>query len=628
MHRLLLLLIPLLLTGCGVLWDAGLSIRCGNSEECATEGKCGVRTWRAGDLGWRCVVESAMDCAESDACQERGACGYDPWVNPRACIATEAAHCRYSAACLRDGLCGLDHEGQCVPSEQGCRASEVCRDDERCAPVNDRACGRAWADAVSWCDAPCELEGACERQELECRAVSEADCQASRACVEQGRCNLDERLESCVVDRPEDCQGANICQEGLADGSKLCVQHEGLCADALSACAREPHCTIRGDCFPMEGTCAPMDGSCTETIDCEVQGRCQHENHLCLPMEPEHCSESLACEAFGRCELGTWLVQQCHDGSGVYGPAYGCAAEPCLYEGRCLQDATGVCHTPEELGLEDTLPRRRAPREPEASEPLPAVEGRGLRASLDRQELTFTHALTATRGGQGRWVLLADGPVDCAQLEVASPPEELSWVHASLAPGLGSKRHPGVTRAAWGLAGQGGSANGNGDVGVGVVAGGRVAFHVDYRLMSSWLWLDGAMDVHDCGDLDPVTRPRPQEGLEVELEGERVPVAMAIVDTLFEEPVLVLASQPVTCSWRHWQRGEPDLFVIVHADGDAEVEGARVAGSRGVFGRGEPLEFGEAGPNDELDVAVRFDPERSNPSLRVVGTARAVDCRD
>jgi hypothetical protein len=184
-----------------------------------------------------------------------------------------------------------------------------------------------------------------------------------------------------------------------------------------------------------------------------------------------------------------------------------------------------------------------------------------------------------------------------------------------------------VSRAAWGRADNGVSANAEGDLGVGAIAGGRVAFFVDHRLRDSSLILQGAMDVHPCGDLPPVTPPHPQGSLLVEVAGEPVPIAMALVDTVFDTDHLILASQPVTCSWRHWQRGEPDLFVVVDAEGRADIEGARVAGRVGVWGRGVPLELGETDANDELDVVVSFEDPRANPRLVIRGTAWAVDCR-
>ncbi len=632
MLRVLLILVPLFLSGCSFLWDTALSVRCGQSEECAEHGRCGVRTWRAGDRGWRCVVESSDDCAATELCRTEGRCAYDPHIDPEACIAAEPAHCLGSDRCAQDGLCLLGAGGACVTSQRGCRASVACAEDERCAPSNERACGRAWADAVSWCDAPCEAEGACERDGLVCRVVDAAACRASAGCADHGRCHLDAELGVCVARSDADCQGSVACVEGLEDGTRPCTLRGGICADPRSYCERSEVCVVRGDCTAKEGTCAPTDDSCAGTIECLVRGRCEHANHLCLPMEAAHCEASLECQAFGRCGLSSWLVQQCTDGSSVYGSPYGCAADACLSDGRCVQDAAGACHTPEELGLDDALPRRPAspPSPPAPAAPaLPGVEGRGLVATVDGERVVFTHALWASRGGETQQVLLADGPVDCSQVDGASPhPEGLTWVQLSIAPRLGPERRPGVSRAAWGRPENGVSANAEGDVGVGAIAGGRVAFYVEHRLMDSALTLEGAMDVHPCGELPPVTPARPQEGLQVELAGEPVPIAMALVDTIFDVDNLILSSQPVTCSWRHWQRGEPDLLVVVDAEGDAGVEGARVPGRVGVWGERTPLVLGPTDANDLLEVRVDLNDPGSNPRLRVQGTVRAVDCRN
>ncbi|MFH1463956.1 MAG: hypothetical protein ABIO70_06200, partial [Pseudomonadota bacterium] len=51
--------------GCSTVYERVLAARCARSEECHAHGACGVRTWRAGDRGWRCAVEAAQDCAAS-----------------------------------------------------------------------------------------------------------------------------------------------------------------------------------------------------------------------------------------------------------------------------------------------------------------------------------------------------------------------------------------------------------------------------------------------------------------------------------------------------------------------------------------------------------------------------------
>ena len=630
MLRLLLILIPLLLSGCSSLLDTALSVRCGQSDECVEHGRCGVRTWRAGDRGWRCVVESSDDCAATKLCRTEGLCAYDPHLDPEACIAAEPAHCREADVCAQDGLCLPGAGGVCVTSERGCRASVVCAEDERCAPSNERVCIRAFADAVSWCDAPCEADGACERDGLVCRVVDDSACLVSTGCADHGRCHLDADLGVCSARSDADCQASSDCIAGLEDGTRLCTLRGGVCADARSFCERSKFCLFRGDCTALEGTCAPTDDSCAGTMDCLLRGHCQHENHLCLPMESAHCEDSLECQAFGRCELSSWLVQQCSDGGRGYSAPWNCAADACLSDGRCLQDGAGVCHRPEELGLEDDLPWWPVASEPPADpDPLPAVEGRGLVATVDGERVVFTHALWASRGGETQQVLLADSPVDCGQVDGASPyPEDATWVQLSIAPRLGPERKPGVSRAAWGRAENGISANAKGDLGVGSIAGGRVAFYVVHELMDSSLTLEGAMDVRACGELPTVTPPRPQEDLQVAVSGEPVPIAMALVDTVFDDDNLILSSQPVTCSWRHWQRGEPDLLVVVDADGRASVEGARVPGRIGVWGKQAPLVLGPTDANGLLDVSVDLNDPSSNPRLRVQGTVRAVDCRD
>jgi hypothetical protein len=627
MLRIWLLLIPLLLTSCGTAWNMGLGMRCAGSEECAEQGKCGVRTWRAGDRGWRCVVRSSSDCADSVACREHGACALDPHMDPEACIATRPEHCLDSAACREQGRCAVGLDGGCVPSEAGCRASQACAEEQRCAPSNERACGRSWADPITWCDEPCETEGACRREGLRCLVDDEAACRASSGCSDHGRCAFDPHSRSCVAAAPADCQASSACRDGLSDGTYPCTLRGSRCADERSACERSPACLLMGDCQALEGTCAPRDGVCPETIECLTRGRCEHANHLCLPMEPAHCEASMECQAFGRCDLSTWLVQQCVQPDERSLGGYGCPGDPCLREGRCLRRDHDTCLTPTELGLEDTLPRLPAPPEPPAKAPMPPpVDGAQLQAQLNRQPVDFDHALLGDRGGEARFALLADAPISCAQLAGTEPiPKSTRWARLTLAPVITDDDVLSATSTSW-LDPETSGANGAVPTGSVQLEGSKLVLALQSQLRNTALSLHGSTQTRSCGSLHPVTTARPQPALELSVAGERVPVAAALLDRMFDRPILVLASQPVTCSWRFLHGGEPDLLVLVDSEGRVKLEGARLRGGVGVWPSASPPTLGDVDGNDQLEASIDFAPARSNPTVSIRGEVRATAC--
>ncbi len=481
-------------------------------------------------------------------------------------------------------------------------------------------------DAVTWCDAACDAEGACHRQGLSCLVVSEDHCRASTGCTEHGRCGLDRELGRCVAASEPDCAASLACQQGLPDSTYPCTLRGARCADARSACEREPACLLRGDCRAIEGTCAPYDGACPDTIECLTRGRCEHAGHLCLPMDPSHCESSMECDAFERCTLSSWLVQQCVTGDGEVIGGYGCPGEPCLREGRCLQQDLETCLTPTEAGVEDALPRLPAPPEP-TPEPAgpPPVDGAGLRARMGDDSPRFVHALFGDVGGRAQAALLSTVPVTCDELAARiTTPREGNWVFLGFAPTLDGEDT--VIRTSWGGPETTG-ASGIEEHGVAGLEGERLVLDFQRTVMSASLELRGSIPVHHCGTIAAPTPPRPQDGVELLVRGEAFPVAMALVDTIFDRSHVVLASQPVTCHWRSPRPVEPDLVAIIDERGRVELEGARVRGGWGVWGQHSPPELGATDANDELDVQLAIEGSGSNPSVRIQGRVRAVDCR-
>jgi hypothetical protein len=639
---------------------------CAQRAECREAGRCGTRTFRAGDRGEACFVDRDESCRQSTACRRQGACRHDPAVDPAACVALEPADCLASSACREEGRCQLAADGTCVVSETGCQRSSACGREDRCARDGAR-CARSQADEPSWCVRACREEGACARLGRECRATSDGDCRAALGCREEGRCAVDLAAGVCVARAADDCRRAAACLNGTARYAP-CALRGAVCADARPACARGDECLLRGDCAARDGICAPATaGHCTPSIECVVQGRCTAANHLCLARRDDDCRGSLECRAYGRCGRQRFLGMSWCVAPGERATPRPCPSAPCLAEGRCLRPpATEWCVTPQEAGLAARLPTRRppaaAPPAPPPEPPPAAVDGSGLRALVDGRRVRLTHAVAATRGGdQAVHVVLGDGPLGCdlarGAEEPAAPRAAATVVRLVVARLLIDRPPPraprralptgkapslGVTHAQWpadarrGPSASYGSLAGWADATPGLGALDTLVpltLSVAITLREQSLALAGTIPVRGCGVGPSPVPERPQPRVVFQVQGVPVPVRGALLRPAFGHQEVWLTSRPTTCALGHGVTGPPaDVLarVTLEAAGAARLalEGAALPQTIGVWSpAGEARVHGEPDANGEVDVTLLFSSLRSNPPVRLEGRVRALRCR-
>jgi hypothetical protein len=149
----------------------------------------------------------------------------------------------------------------------------------------------ALADKARSCRAapPCAGDGLCGAGmradgaspfDIECRAVSAEDCNASQGCRGQGRCSLVDGR--CIAASADDCAKSPGCKE---DG--WCSAQDGRCVAAqIQDCRPTRACTERGACTPIDGVCvAGSDADCRQSEMCRKHGACSEVEHRCIKSE-------------------------------------------------------------------------------------------------------------------------------------------------------------------------------------------------------------------------------------------------------------------------------------------------------------------------------------------------------
>ncbi len=105
--------------------------------------------------------------------------------------------CRDRAGCSNHGLCTQLGDGCVAASNADCLPSRACRRDDRCR-AREGSCVASRASAVHpECSEKCSDAGRCVYADGRCFAGSDADCQDSRRCRENGECSYDARELQC-----------------------------------------------------------------------------------------------------------------------------------------------------------------------------------------------------------------------------------------------------------------------------------------------------------------------------------------------------------------------------------------------------------------------------------------------
>ena len=315
------------------------------AEDCRVHGKCGRRTYAAGDALTRNYVRDSADCQQAEACTLHGRCTYDPDVDKEYCVALTDLECQQSEGCRTEGVCAIDERNQCRAEPTGCQQSEACTDEGRC--WYDRgACIEGPVD----CSEACHLEGACTEVDGVCRATQASDCEASHFCRYGGQCELDDGR--CVA-TPDTCPTSWWCEN---NGTCTHTGGDG-CYDGVGVC--DTTCWGGGRCDFIDGHCQTTDPQqCLDSVECTVIGRCDPAQIHCFNNTDASCAGSLECQAFGRCEThaGT-CVDKSLPREDWFSFRAGCLyTAGCYDEGRCLDGPDKTCMTAEEAGLDPWSP--------------------------------------------------------------------------------------------------------------------------------------------------------------------------------------------------------------------------------------------------------------------------------
>lgn len=153
----------------------------------------------------KCMVTPNPDCANRPLCVKEGKCVAD---EHGVCVAASAERCAQSRACGETGACTLRGNACVAASESDCRASRICKDDGRCQLSGRRCVVKRGADCRA--STGCQTDGACAAIEVtspfggglamggmgqspppkvyRCGPASDADCQASKICKDERRC--------------------------------------------------------------------------------------------------------------------------------------------------------------------------------------------------------------------------------------------------------------------------------------------------------------------------------------------------------------------------------------------------------------------------------------------------------
>lgn len=169
-----------------------------------------------------------------------------------------------------------------------------------------------WGDPTGWlsCDELCAQSGQCGSRTwaagdgvVRCFPRSDADCEQSRDCLEDGLCDYRPERESerCIAAEEASCRSSEGClAEGRcrADFSGRCRSSDAGCV-ASRACAEKDRCQANNDrCIVPSG-----DGPRCESA-CRVEGACTEVDRRCLATSEAACRESHLCRYAGACTVG------------------------------------------------------------------------------------------------------------------------------------------------------------------------------------------------------------------------------------------------------------------------------------------------------------------------------------
>ena len=163
------------------------------STSCIDVGKCGVD-----DRGW-CTNFTEEGCKQSTKCATDGLCSLAPEKDK--CSAAGNDNCASSEACKKEGRCEAK-DGVCVRID--CRTSEDCTAKGRCTSASGKCVASTNEDCAA--SAWCKNLGRCAASDGKCRATEEG-CKASQKCKDDGACFVSKDGEACVTKKALEASG-------------------------------------------------------------------------------------------------------------------------------------------------------------------------------------------------------------------------------------------------------------------------------------------------------------------------------------------------------------------------------------------------------------------------------------
>jgi len=139
------------------------------SIECELHGLCKK-------CGHDCVAYSNSDCTRSDACNSVGQCT----MCQGKCVVASDDDCQKGSLCMSQGRCEAIH-GKCEWSISGCKLWQACREGGYCTYFNNT--GRYGPSGY-----------------IGCVIGSDADCEQSNDCKNNGYCKSNEKDNCCRPD--------------------------------------------------------------------------------------------------------------------------------------------------------------------------------------------------------------------------------------------------------------------------------------------------------------------------------------------------------------------------------------------------------------------------------------------
>jgi len=271
-------------------------------EDCKQSGLCKAE-------GSYCIAADDSKCKESRLCYYIGECTLSK--ESKRCTAKDDSDCKGSLKCKEDGRC-LARNGECIEV-----TTEYCKSLEGCKKLGQCTLSRRTFTCIPGTKADCEASEACTngekcQLEKEVCVVSDEFCRFSENCKKLGKCS---RIgNSCLPRFDQDCENAEVCSKEkkclVNQTETACVKtRAGVCK---SPCKRNEDCTgcpkKRGICD--QGICS--DKKCSESPECKSSGQCSRKAERCIASKSSDCTK--VCKENGHCTVDP-KTEKCIAGS-------------------------------------------------------------------------------------------------------------------------------------------------------------------------------------------------------------------------------------------------------------------------------------------------------------------------